>query len=286
MKQLFTYSIIALLISITIICTAHEFWLQPNKFNYNISDTAVIKFNVGEDFTGENWKGNKNKIQHLLHYSPDFTTNNISSNLSDANGDSLRFPINEEGTHMVVFNSTNSFIQLDAKKFTDYLIEDGLKQALDFRKKNGEDSIVGKEYYQRSVKTIFQCGRITTNACTKNTILPLDIIPERNPYQIEVDYATKQLKKENRFKVYFKNQPLINHLVRHWFKTENGKTKCINYYTNKKGMISIEQQKGINMISCVYMERRLQDTTAQWQSYWGSTTFETPKGNFFIKKSH
>lgn len=284
MKKSIVYSCTIVLSLVTLACLAHEFWLQPNKYFFNATETATIRFNIGEDFSGENWKGNKNKIQQLLHYTPSNNVNNISSNLSDAIGDSIKLPITEEGTHMVVFNSTNTYIQLEAKKFTEYLIEDGLQQALAFRRDNGEDTLAGKEYYQRSVKTIFQCGRTTTNACTKATSLPLDIIPANNPYLIEFNPATKELQDKNRFRVCFKSTPLIKHLVKHWYKDENGKVNCYNLYTNKKGWIYIKQQKGVNMISCVYMERIQQDSTAQWQSYWSSVTFEKPKGNFFIKK--
>jgi hypothetical protein len=285
-KKSIVYSLSIVFSIITFVCLAHEFWLQPNKYFFTNSETATIRFNVGEHFTGENWKGNKNKIQQLLHYTPNNSINNISSSLSNAVGDSIKLPITEEGTHMIVFNSTNSYIQLEAEKFTNYLIEDGLLQALAFRKSNGEDTLEGKEYYQRCVKTIFQCGRTTTNACTKATSLPLDIILGNNPYQIEFNPATRELQDKNRFRVCFKSAPLIKHLVKHWYKDATGKVKCDNFYTNKKGWISIQQQKGVNMVSCVYMERIQQDTSAQWQSYWGSVTFETPKGNSFIKNVH
>jgi hypothetical protein len=47
--------------------------------------------------------------------------------------------------------------------------------------------------------------------------------------------------------------------------------------TNKKGWITGEKHPGPNMVSCVYMERNKADTVAQWQSYWGSLTFEYPQ---------
>jgi CRISPR/Cas system CMR-associated protein Cmr3 (group 5 of RAMP superfamily) len=83
---------------------------------------------VGENFKGENWSGNKDKVQQLFHYTPSDNVVDVSSKLSSASkGDSLQLPLQEEGTHMVVFNSTNSFISLEADKFNEYLKEDGLE---------------------------------------------------------------------------------------------------------------------------------------------------------------
>lgn len=268
---------------------AHEFWLQPNAYFSRIGEIVNIRFNVGENFTGENWKGNREKVQQLLHYTPSNDVIDISNKLSFAMGDSLKIAFEKEGTQMIVFNSTNSFINLEAKKFNAYLVEDGLTNALNFRKANNEDTIAGKEYYQRSVKTIIQCGTKLTNNCTKPTNLPLDIVPENNPYEIItsiIDYKSPAPITENWFRIYFNKKPLPNTLVKHWYKKSDGTIAFDNLSTNKRGWVNIEQRQGVNMISCVYMERYTKDTTANWQSYWSSVTFERPKskGNYFIKK--
>jgi hypothetical protein len=67
-------------------------------------------------------------VQQLFHYTPSDNVVDVSSKLSSNKGDSLQLPLQEEGTHMVVFNSTNSFISLEADKFNDYLKEDGLDE--------------------------------------------------------------------------------------------------------------------------------------------------------------
>ncbi|MFX4462403.1 hypothetical protein ABTA61_19380, partial [Acinetobacter baumannii] len=73
---------------------------------------------------------------------------------------------------MIYFNSTNSFISLDPKKFNAYLEEDGLQYIKAERKKYNEENKNSNEYYQRSVKTILQVGNTLTDACTKPTSLP------------------------------------------------------------------------------------------------------------------
>lgn len=268
--------------ALSVIVFAHEFWLQPHKFFYTVREVANIRFNVGENFTGENWTGNKDKISQLLLFAPSGSITDISAQVSQNKGDSVPVPLQQEGTHMIIFNSTNSFIDLDAVKFNEYLQEDGLNQVIAYRKKNGESQLNGKENYQRSVKTIFQVGGRLTENCIDPTSLPLDIIPEENPYSIPVMSARSGLLKV-KFQVRFQGQPLTNALVKIWYHSADKKARMDTLRTNKKGWVTANRHPGPYMVSCVYMERNQSDKTADWQSYWGSLTFEYSQ--FFGKAS-
>ncbi len=260
---------------VAVFAFAHEFWLSPQKFFYSVRETAHIRFQVGENFTGENWTGNRDKIQHLSHYTPSNEIIDLSPRLSEHKGDSLSLPLPEIGTHMVTFNSTNSFIQLEADKFNAYLMEDGMTEVLQYRKEHHELQDKGKEYYQRSVKTLLQVGDRLTDACTNPTGLPLDIIPEQNPYNLPADLTSEReglLKM--RFQVLFFGKPLENALVKIWYHPPGKPVQADDRRTNKKGWVTAERHPGPIMVSCVHMERSMTDTVANWQSYWGSLSFE------------
>ncbi|TDO27231.1 DUF4198 domain-containing protein [Sediminibacterium goheungense] len=267
-----TLLVFLLLIS-SVLLNAHEFWLSPDKYFYTIRDIALIRFRVGENFTGENWTGNKEKIKQLSHYLPNGTQVDIADRLSIQKGDSIRLPLQTEGTHMVIFNSTNSHIELDSDKFNDYLKEDGLQTAIDFRQKNNETTKPGKEYYQRSVKTIIQVGDLKTDACTKPTGLPLDIIPFENPYASPAMAPADKLPTVT-FRVLFKGKPLANLLVKTWNREKNGTGRMEEYRTNNRGTVKVKRYSGPFMVSAVYMERLNGDEKAEWQSYWASLHFE------------
>lgn len=132
MKKILSLSVLLILI---VSVTAHEFWLAPKKFWFQVNDTATLNFKVGEHFLGDNWKGNKSKVNQLLYYSPS-STNSIGNLLSGNEGDSIKIVLREEGTHMVIFNSNNSFIELEADKFNAYLKEDGIMNTLTYRKEH------------------------------------------------------------------------------------------------------------------------------------------------------
>lgn len=88
--------------------TAHEFWIQPDRFMYEAGETINLRFWVGENFEGGNWKGNgqsaalieirQNKIDDLL-----------TSNLGDHEGDSLEVSLHDEGTAMVIMQTNDKF---------------------------------------------------------------------------------------------------------------------------------------------------------------------------------
>src|SRR6266487_2209631 len=88
--------------------SAHEFWIQPDKFIYKRGETINLKFLVGENFTGENWTGNKEKVQSMNLYFDDVVDNNFDDNLTDDKGDSIQFAVYDEGTMMVTLNTKNS----------------------------------------------------------------------------------------------------------------------------------------------------------------------------------
>ena len=218
--------------------SGHEFWIQPDKFIYKYAEPVNIKFMAGENFTGENWTGDRDKIKSLRLYFGDVTDKNFDDDLGKNKGDSLQIAMLDEGTVMVALNTTNSFIDLDAAKFNDYLREDGLTEALDSREKNGDTVKNGHENYQRSVKTIFQVGDKFTNGYKQKTNLPLDIIPTAHPYTISKDGNFK-------VKIFFMGEKLKNTKVKVWHKLDD-KISQEEYKTDDEGedRSRVESPKG------------------------------------------
>src|SRR6185295_5532928 len=169
-------------------------------------------------------------------------------------------------TVMLTLNTTNSFIDLDAAKFNDYLEKDGLTEALKYRQTNGDTAKNGHENYQRSVKTIFQVGDKFTNVYKQKTDLPLDIIPTEHPYSISKDGNFK-------VKLFFQGEKLKDTKVRVWHKLDD-KVSQEEYTTDDDGEIKFFlSPEGEWMVSCVKMVRLQDDPKADWQSYWGSLTW-------------
>lgn len=262
MKKIFT---IFTLFTLYTLLSAREFWLQPDKFIYNYADIVNVKFLIGENFDGINWSGNNEKIQSL-HFYYGGVKDNLADGLTDEKGDSLLFRLCHEGTAMLTFNSVNSYIELEAQKFNEYLAEDGLDSAAAYRRQYNETDSTGREYYQRSVKTIIQAGNKKDDTYKQETDLPVDIIPQQNPYALKNGDSLT-------LKVLFKKKPLANYKIRLWHKN-NSELTSENLKSNHKGEVKYKiKTSGEWMISTIAMERLTDDEKADWQSYWGSCTW-------------
>jgi uncharacterized GH25 family protein len=244
----------------------HEFWLEPIRFILKPGDKVSVKFRVGENFNGENWQGNKSSVEELKLFYKDID-DDLKNLLSDSiTGDSLNLQFFDEGTVMVSYQSTNKYIQISADTFQTYLKEDGLQNAFDFRSKNGLTDSIGREFYKRSVKTIFQIGAIKDSSYKKKTGLPLEIIPLIHPYGLKKGQSLP-------VKVLFKDSVLANNMVKVWHKL-NGKTDMKDLYTDENGRLQVPVSlSGQWMLSVVKMEALSDSSRADWQSYWGSLTW-------------
>lgn len=245
--------------------SAHEFWLNPRKFIYKRAEKVNIRFLVGENFDGENWKGNNERIKSLQIYYGG-VTDDLTPVVTEAEGDSVEYFMIDEGTNLIAFNSNNSYINLEPGEFNEYLKEDGLINALEYRKKNNEMGCNGREFYQRCAKTLLQVGEVKDQTFGITTSMPIDIIPSSNPYQLKNNELL-------RVKIYYNGSPLSNTLIKTWHRVKN-KIQKKNLTTDSKGEIVFPvSTNGKWMISTVKMERLFDNPVCDWQSYWGSLTW-------------
>jgi uncharacterized GH25 family protein len=264
------FLLIATLLTVISTLLAHEFWLSPDKFIYQKGEKINIRFFVGENFEGENWKGNNEKVQSLKLYFGG-VSDDLSAYISEEKGDSLEMTMLDEGTNLVAFNSTNSYLELEASKFNEYLKEDGLTDAIEYRKQNNETDSASKEYYQRCSKTLIQVGKVKDKTFSVATDLPVDIIPLSNPYSLRNNDTLA-------VKILFRNTPLRNTLIKIWQRNID-KTIKTDLTSDGNGEIKFPvSATGKWMISVVKMVRLENDPKAHpisigWQSYWGSLTW-------------
>lgn len=263
MKKI-TYSLFILLI-ISTLTFAHEFWLQPQKFILKLSEKTNIDVFVGENYTGSKVDASKFTVSKLTHHGKGMEED-FMSKLSTKDSVKIEASFASEGNHLIAFNNTNKFIELKAAKFNDYLKGEGLENIIKLRKQQGKENKDGREFYQRCVKTLFQVGDVQDETFKQNTGMRLEVIALDNPYSVKD-------KKMIHFKVLFDNQVVTNALVLAWH-SENGKTTVEKMRSNKDGEVMIPIIKtGRWMISTVKMIPITDNQKVDYQSFWGSYTF-------------
>lgn len=260
---------ILITILLLLTCTAlgsHEFWLEPQRFVLKKGEVVLLKFKVGENFEGENWKGNSASVQSLKLYYANIQDDLESLITNETDGDSLSLQFYDEGSALVAYQSANKHIELEPAKFLEYLKEDGLTNAIEFREKNGETDSTGRENYMRCAKTLFQIGATKDEVHKKYCAMPLEFVPTLHPYLLRKDQPMS-------FRLLSRGKPLPDALVKVWHRL-NGKTTKVECTTNKDGLVEFPITfAGKFMISSVQMERIENEANAQWQSYWATFTW-------------
>lgn len=253
------------LMGCSLLATAHEFWLQSKKYKYAKREQAVFDFVVGEDFMGEYWNLTKERIVRLEHHVGNDVIELAHQIVEGKSGGNLSLELNTEGTQLLIFQSNNSFIEMEAEKFNEYLEEDGLNNIIKLRKEVGISDKPAKEFYARCAKVLLQVENIAQGNFSKVTGMPLEIIPLNNPYAIE---KTEHMQ----FKVLYDGKPVPDILVKVWNR-KGGRTFLQNIYTENNGIISTPlSNEGQWMVSCVKMEPSKHEG-ADYQSYWASLVF-------------
>ena len=257
-------SLFSLALGLCVISIAHEYWIAPSKYLVQASEPFSFNCYVGEDFKPEVWARRKERTLlvsrfHLAdktNITPDFVSN-----------DSVKIPmtLKDPGNYLFALASKPSYIELEAKAFNDYLKEDGMNNILDYRISNKLDGKRSREFYQRCAKSLIQVAGKNDETYKLNTGMPLEIIPQENPYE-----------SNGELEVYFdfKGKPLENYQVRTWCK-KNGKLIVKAFHkTNERGIAILPiKESGEWMISVVKMELSKVTDKADYESYWGSYTF-------------
>ena len=256
--------LLVLIISIGMIAQSHEFWLQPKKFKFAVDEELAVEFKVGENFEGEPWDLKKHKIEKLeLHQLTKFK--DVKALAKPEGRDRLKVKLTEEGTHLLVMQSNYAYIELEAKKFNDYLKEDGLDNVYELRKNSNSLDKPSKEFYGRFAKLLIQVGNKTDNTFKKKIGFKNEIIPNQNPYALKSgDYFSCT--------VLYEGKPSPHQLVKVWNKI--GTTTFLqNLYTENDGTITFPiNAKGAWMVSTVKMIPS-EKPGADWQSMWADLVF-------------
>lgn len=160
-------------------------------------------------------------------------------------------------------------LELSGEKFNAYLHDEGLDDIIKLREGAGMVSLPGRERYRRDVKTILSLGAGNNAGASIRTGQKLEIIPKPNT-------LSQPPGAPMRFQVLFEDKPLINRLVKAWYK-HHDQTIMIRARTNTLGQVSFNfPYAGPWMLSIVHMMPVKDSVAADWDSFWGNLTFSLP----------
>ncbi|HOX82723.1 MAG TPA: DUF4198 domain-containing protein, partial [Chryseolinea sp.] len=135
----------------------------------------------------------------------------------------------------------------------------------DIRKNTNTLNKPSKEFYSRHTKLLFQVGDVKDDTYKKVMGLPIEIVPDRNPYSLKKGDLI-------RFKILWQGKPVFGARIKVWNRFDN-RTTIQNIYTEQDGTMETHiSNPGAWMVSVVRMIPSTKEG-ADWESYWGSLVF-------------
>ena len=259
---------------------AHEYWIEPNKFELEAGD------NIEADLrNGQNFKGNR-----LYFLTNGFTRFDIFDGqeihkAKGSNGDqpALKFTTTISGLHILIYQST--FTSLTFKiweKFLTYTKNQGLENVIERHLARGLGKTDFKESYARTIKALVNVG--DGKGSDKRTGLPFEFVAQDNPYRLKADGKGQ---KQIVVRLFLEDKSVGNKQV--LIFQNNGKITQSTGHTDDQGLITIPLNGGGKfMLSAVHMFEGDDDPetkTPEWFSYWANLIFALPGVDGLLKQS-
>ena len=266
--------VFSFLIACFVQASAHEFWIEPTK--YQLNDNIInAHLRVGQEFQG----------MALMYNPQDFKTFKILSGSKNKKekvkgilGDvpALNTKTKLEDLLIIYHETTDKFVNYKKfQKFKDFVSEKGYEQLIQTHLDKGFPQSNFMESYRRYAKSL-----ITTSSGSKGkdkkTGLLFEFVLDQNPY---TNFDSNQIS----VTLYYKKKPLPNNLVTIFSKYKNSKLSISDIKTDEKGKFTfkIEQGKEYLLDSVVIypLKSKPDEQEPIWHSDWASTTFLVPENN-------
>jgi|TARA_B110000211_G_scaffold96218_1_gene112204 uncharacterized GH25 family protein len=258
-----TFLFFSILLTSSTVIRAHEFWIEAQPFYQKTDRTTEITINVGQQMDGQLLPNIPVWYRHF-----DIIT---GDGLKPVDGELGRDPagyvnLSTSGIYAIGYESTKKSVNLKPEKFTDYLKKEGLEKIIKRRNQLNESEKNGLEIYYRNVKALIKVGdKSQYNFYNHDFKYPLNINPLQNPYELSKG-------DELRVQLTFNQKPAANLLLHG--KIKNKPTFEFSLRTDAQGYATIPlKHTGIWLLHTVEMIRSEQPNI-DWESYWGSLTFE------------
>jgi uncharacterized GH25 family protein len=158
--------------------SAHDFWLQPQAFRWETTQSMPLSLLVGHGDHSARSKIPARRVTRFEVIGP--STLDLRDQLHADEDTNLQ--LNAPGAYVVVLATDNQArSDLPADRFNDYLRAEGLTPAIVAREQTGQTQAEGSERYSRQAKSLVQVGASQQQSHVTDAVgLRLEIVPEIN----------------------------------------------------------------------------------------------------------
>jgi uncharacterized GH25 family protein len=254
--------------------SAHDFWLQPDQYWSQPNVAVPITLQVGHGPDQQRSQIRTSRIARFMALTPQGSAIDLRANLhlrGQSEDGRLQFP--DPGTYVVVFETDNAGRSaLVATRFNQYIKAEGLTAALEQRERAGQMTAPASESYRRVSKALVHVGTVdvqSSSQVTRAVGLPLEIVPERNPY-------TAQPGADLPVQVIFEGRPLAGALVK-LTQLEHGDAAHEIQRTDQAGRASFElPRSGTWLLNVVWTKPATTPAEVDFETTFSSLSFGFP----------
>ncbi len=245
---------------------AHDFWIEPSAFRPAIAQRLAVRLRVGQEFKGDPVPRDLNLLKRFVLVGPGGETPVPGvPNTEPAGFVSIPAP----GLYTIVYASSPEPVQLDAKKFNDYLSQEGLESIRELRAQAGQSDAPDREIFSRCAKALVAAGGGGAAAGWNRALgLRLELVPEANPYTLAVGGVLPA-------RLLYEGKPLAGALVTAFTKDHPEQKVAVR--SDARGRVALKLDRpGVWLVKAVHMIPAPKESGADWESFWASVTFEMP----------
>lgn len=250
---------------------AHEFWIEPQRFEIEPSQDLVADLRVGEYFKGNSQTYLPAKFVLFKVIDP-AGTRPVKGRLGDT--PAVDIPARGSGLHVIVYQSTPSSVTYDdLDDFASFARKQGLGWAVDAHRRRGLDTTDIKEGYTRYARTLVRVG---DGAGQDRPVgMPLELVAVTNPY-------TADENEDITVRLLWRGEGHANAQVTVFRKHSDCRTSRVTLRTDAEGRAVVPRGRGgrllVNAVQLTEPGERLPDRMgAAWESLWASLTFGLPE---------
>jgi uncharacterized GH25 family protein len=259
---------LGLLLASVTLAAAHDMFVKPTRFFAPENAEVRVRLLNGTFSKSENSIA-RNRLADASVLTP---RGRIKLDTAEwgVKGDTSTFHIHTRGagTYVIGVSTRPNELDLSADDFNLYLQDDGIPDALEARKKNGELAKPVRERYHKHVKALVQVGTERSDAYATVMGYPAEIIPTVNPYTLKAG-ATLQVK------TLVDGKPAGNQFVLYGGEVSGkGAMEQKSTRSNAEGIASIPlTTAGVYYIKFINMTK-LPSGPVNYESKWATLTFE------------
>ena len=247
--------------------TAHDYWLQPQRYFLSPDETTPVQLFVGDHFVSQSERSFQGKKTTAFQIISKKQTLDLKATATDDQKPLCKITPTHSGNHLLAMERDWSHIELEAEKFKNYLQHEGLLNIVELRRTAGEENTVGRERYRRYLKALVQVGGRFDDTYRQKLGHRLEILPQANPYVLDNGDRLA-------VSILFEGKPLRGAQIAA-YNRHGDETKAQEARTDDDGVVHFTlDRSGLWLIRLVHMQRCNSVPDIEWESFWAAYSFQ------------